>query len=224
MEEINVKRLAAEKAVEQVEDGMVVGLGTGSTAYWAILKLASRIKEGLNIKAVATSNRSEELARDNGIPIVSFSEISQIDIDIDGADEVDDENNLIKGGGGALLREKIIASNSTIFLVVVDESKIKNNLGNFPLPVEIIPFAENLTLQKLVALGCKPVIRTENNHQYITDNGNLIADCQFDKISAPEDLNRKIHMIPGVVETGLFTKTMVHKVIIGYKNGIVEVR
>ncbi|MDF2644829.1 MAG: ribose 5-phosphate isomerase [Paenibacillus sp.] len=215
---LNPKKLAAEKAVEFIEDGMVVGLGTGSTAYWAIKKIAQRIQEGLRIHAVASSRDSEELANKLGIPIVPFSEIEWIDITIDGADEVDTHLNLIKGGGGALVREKILAINSKRFFVIVDESKQVEHLGQFPLPVEIVPFAANLTMNKLKELGCSTRIRMSNNEAYFTDNGNIIVDCNFEKIVKPIEINKQINLIPGVVDNGLFTR-MVSSLVIGYNDG-----
>lgn len=152
---INVKQLAAEKAVEFVKDGMKIGLGTGSTAYWAINRLGERVSEGLKITAVATSRASEEQARELGIPIVAFGDIDSLDLTIDGADELDSSLQLIKGGGGALLREKIVASNSTRMIVIADESKVVNTLGKFPLPVEIVPLHGNglwLNLPSWVAI------------------------------------------------------------------------
>src|SRR4030095_1356809 len=166
------KRIAAEKAVEFVKDGMIVGLGTGSTAYFAIQKLGQRVKEGLSIKAIATSNQSEELAKELGITLLSFAEIETIDITIDGADEVDERWNLIKGGGGALLREKIVASASKQLIIIVDESKLSQHLGSFPLPVEIVKFGFEMTMKKLQKLGAEPVLRKSNGQAYQTDNGN----------------------------------------------------
>ncbi|MDF2653423.1 MAG: rpiA [Paenibacillus sp.] len=216
------KRIAAEKAVEYINDGMVVGLGTGSTAYWALQKLGKKVMDGLIIKAVATSINSENLAKELGIPLMSISEIEKIDITIDGADEVDDEWNLIKGGGGALLREKIVASFSKELIVVVDESKKVNRLGKFPLPVEIVKFGYEVTQKKLGKLGCVPKIRIVDNKPFITDNGNYIADCDFGSIDQPNDLHTAINMIPGVVDNGLFIK-IATKVIVGYQDGsIVE--
>ncbi|WP_261306398.1 ribose-5-phosphate isomerase RpiA [Paenibacillus andongensis] len=219
---MNPKQLAAEKAVEFIEDGMVVGLGTGSTAYWAIQKIAQRIQEGLRIRAVASSKDSEDLANKLGIPIVPFSEVDVIDLTIDGADEVDTHLNLIKGGGGALVREKILASNSKRFFVIVDESKRVEHLGEFPLPVEIVPFAVNLTINKLKELGCSTRIRMSNDKEYISDNGNIIVDCNFEKIVEPTELNKQINLIPGVVDNGLFTR-MVSSLIIGYNDGKVMI-
>jgi ribose 5-phosphate isomerase A len=222
VENMNPKKLAAEKAVEFVEDGMIVGLGTGSTAYWAIQKIAQRINEGLRIQAVASSRNSEDLANKLGIPLVPFSDIDIIDITIDGADEVDNDLNLIKGGGGALLREKILAMNSKKFIVIIDESKRVENLGHFPLPVEIVKFASNFTISKLRELKCDLRVRMINDKEYITDNGNLIVDCNFEKILEPIELNKHINLIPGVVDNGLFTQ-MAISVVVGYNNGITKI-
>jgi len=219
---MNPKKLAAEKAVEFVEDGMIVGLGTGSTAYWAIQKIAQKINEGLRIRAVASSRNTEELANKLGIPLVPFSKIDFIDITIDGADEVDHSLNLIKGGGGALLREKILAANSKKFFVIIDESKRVERLGRFPLPVEIVPFASNFTINKLKQLKCEAKIRMVNDTEYVTDNGNLIIDCDFKQILEPAELNKQLNFIPGVVDNGLFTH-MVSSVVIGYNDGTVKI-
>ncbi len=222
---MNAKKIAAVKAVEFVENGMIVGLGTGSTANYAIEELAQRVKDGLAIKAVASSINSEALARGLGIEIIAFSEIDFIDIDIDGADEVDNNLNLIKGGGGSLLREKILAYHSKKFIVIVDETKMVTTLGSsFPLPVEIIPFAAPLTIKKLESLHCKPQLRKKNDQNYITDNGNFIVDCAFEQIADPLQLATAINLIPGVVENGLFMHNMVSTVIIGYNDGNIQTR
>lgn len=220
---MDAKKIAAEKAVSFIEDGMTIGLGTGTTAYWAIQKIAERVQEGLNIKAVASSVQSEDMAKNLGISIIPFSSIDTIDLTIDGADEVDLKKNLIKGGGGALLREKIIAYNSQQFYVIVDESKKVNVLGHFPLPVEIAPFAFELTLQQLKKMDCEVTLRIKDGNIFETDNGNFIADCQFNKIPDPDGLNTLLNSLPGVLETGLFVHTMVHSVIVGYTSGQVEV-
>jgi ribose 5-phosphate isomerase A len=220
---MNTKKIAAEKAVESIKDGMIVGLGTGSTSYWAIQRIGERVKEGLKVKAVASSKASEDLAQQAGILLVPFAEVTVIDIYIDGADEVDAEHNLIKGGGGALLREKILASNSRQFIVIVDESKLVQRLGKFPLPVEIVPFASSFTLNKIRQLNEDISIRQKDGRDFISDNGNLIVDCRFEEIADPEKLNLQLHNIPGVVETGLFLKAMVSAVIAGYEDGMVKV-
>jgi len=216
------KRLVAEKAVSYIENGMIVGLGTGSTANEAIREIGKRVAGGLRIKAVASSLKSEDLAKTSGIPIVPLSGITQIDIYIDGADEVNHDHYLIKGGGASLLREKILAYNSKKFLVIVDESKLVDQLGRFPLPVEVTPFAANLTLKHLIALGCSAGIRQKDQQHYVTDNGNLIADCSFGKITEPSILHNKIKSIPGVVETGIFDNSMVTSIIVGYSNGTIK--
>jgi ribose 5-phosphate isomerase A len=219
---MNPKQAAAEKAVEFVKNGMIVGLGTGSTAFWATQKIAQRISEGLTIRAVASSASTEALAGQLGIPLVPFSSIDHIDITIDGADEVDNQLNLIKGGGGALLREKILARNSSRFYVVVDDSKRVHRLGRFPLPVEIVPFASNLTIRRLQELNCEPVLRMVKDSEFITDNGNLIADCSFKEIPDPKALQQRINLIPGVVENGLFVG-MATAVVVGYDDGPIQI-
>ncbi|WP_216857092.1 ribose-5-phosphate isomerase RpiA [Paenibacillus tritici] len=219
---INVKQLAAEKAVEYVQDGMKVGLGTGSTAYWAIRKLGERVNEGLKITAVATSQASEDQARELGIPLVSFSEVDSLDLTIDGADELDGTLQLIKGGGGALLREKIVAMGSTRMIVVADESKAVTTLGKFPLPVEIVPFAWEWTVADLAKLGCKPELRRSGDELYKTDNGNYIADCRFEAIASAADLALSLQRIPGVVEHGLFIG-IASMAIVGKSDGTIEI-
>jgi ribose 5-phosphate isomerase A len=220
---MNSKQLSAQSAVNYIQNGMTVGIGTGSTSGFAIEAIGKKVQEGLSIKAVASSLRSEELAKHAGIQLIPFSKVNSIDIYIDGADEVDKNLNLIKGGGGALLREKILAFNSKAFIVIVDSSKLVDHLGKFPLPVEITPFAMELTLKQLQNLGCAASVRENNGKNYVTDNGNLIIDCHFNKIEKVDDLNHRIHSIPGVVENGLFPNAMVGKVIVGFESGEVKV-
>jgi ribose 5-phosphate isomerase A len=216
---MNPKQLAAERAVSFLEDGMTVGLGTGSTAYWAIEKIGERVqKEGWKIKAIATSLRSEEQARGLGIPIYDFSTIKSIDITIDGADEVNDRLELIKGGGGALLREKIVASNSKQMIVVADESKWVKYLGHFPLPVEVVHFGWERCFEKLQLLGCDAKRRMQGTEPYLTDNGNFIVDCAFKKIEDPPALHEAVNAITGVVDNGLFIH-IASKLILGFNNG-----
>ncbi|WP_172253039.1 ribose-5-phosphate isomerase RpiA [Saccharibacillus deserti] len=218
---MNTKKLAAERAVEAIEDGMTVGLGTGSTAYYAIEKLGERVRKGLTIRAVATSKRSEEQAIALGIPIVPFAEVGRIDITIDGADEVDRSLQLIKGGGGALLREKIVAARSDKMFVIVGEDKRVDTLGVFPLPVEIVPFAYEWTLDALRSLGLKPELRMADGEIYVTDNGNYIADCGGVPITDPAALHASLNAIAGVVENGLFVD-MAHTVIVGRADGSID--
>ena len=198
---------------------MTIGLGTGSTAYWAIEKIGEKVKqENWKIRAIATSIRSEEQARSLGIPIADFSTIRLIDVTIDGADEVDGQLQLIKGGGGALLREKIVATNSKQMIVVADESKWVKTLGNFPLPVEVVHFGWERTLEKLQLLGCAAKQRMNGNDPYITDNGNFIIDCSFGEIKDPPALHELINSITGVVDNGLFIH-IASKLILGFHNG-----
>jgi ribose 5-phosphate isomerase A len=220
---MEAKQAAAARAVAEIKNGMTIALGTGSTAYWAIQEIGDRVAQGLDIKAVASSLRSENLARERKIPIADLSGIDRFDIDIDGADEVDQDGNLIKGGGGALLREKILAANSRKFLVIVDGSKLVDQLGKVPLPVEIVPFGSALTLKNLERMEAHPSVRQLNGKDYISENGNLIADCRFQTIADPAALNRRLHEIPGIVETGLFLHTMVHSVFVGYADGAVRI-
>lgn len=215
---MNIKRDVGEKAIEFVKDGMIVGLGTGTTAYWAIRKLRDLVKDGLIIKAIPTSRQTEKLARELGIELVSFSDIKKIDITIDGADEIDPDLNLIKGGGGALLREKLVASISDKLIIIADESKYVKQLGPFPLPIEVVPFGWEITTERLKELGCIPKLRLHKNKPIRTDNGNYILDCQFEKITDPNTMNLKINLIPGVVDNGLFIN-MADIVIIGYSDG-----
>lgn len=220
---MDLKKRAAEKAVEYIKDKMVVGLGTGSTAYWAIQKIGERVREGLQLGAVATSVETEKLASEAGIPILPFSSLKTIDLTIDGADEVDPQHNLIKGGGGALLREKLIAFNSTTYLIIVDESKLVKQLGSFPLPVEILPFGSELTVKQLQKTSKEVAIRQKEGKIFTTDNGNLIADLQLHSISDPQHLNEALLRIPGVLETGLFPGVMVSKVIVGMQSGELKI-
>jgi ribose 5-phosphate isomerase A len=220
---MNAKQAAAYKAMEAVQSGMTVGLGTGSTAYFAIEKLGEMVRNGLQANAVASSVGTEELARKAGIPIVDFSEDMEIHLYVDGADEVDRNFNLIKGGGGSLVREKIVAFNSKSFTVIIDASKRVETLGRFPLPVEVVPFAATLTLQHLQTLGGRAMLRQRNGTTFVSDNGNVIVDVLFNRIEDPVALNAAINVIPGVVESGLFVGTMVRRVLVGHEGGQVDV-
>jgi ribose 5-phosphate isomerase A len=215
------KKLAGERAADLVESGQVVGLGTGSTAYFAIMRLAERVSSGLEIRGIPTSEASATLARDNNIPLISFSDTVSIDITIDGADEVDAAFNLIKGGGGALLREKIVAGATQKQIIVADESKLKKTLGAFPLPVEVTRFGWEATTSHITELGCTPEIRIADGSPFVTDNGNFILDCPFPEIANPADLETALRSIPGVVECGLFVD-LTDRVIIGKNDGTIE--
>jgi ribose 5-phosphate isomerase A len=220
---VNEKQIVGEKAAEFVKDGMIVGLGTGSTVFYTIQKLGQLVNEGLSIKAVPTSIQTERLAREVGITLVDFTELEEFDLAIDGADEVDGNLNLIKGGGGALLREKIIAYAAREFIVVADSSKLVNRLGAFHLPVEVVPFGMEMTERHLKALGGLPRVRTSDRTLFKTDNGNFIFDCDFGFIENAGELEKAINMIPGVVENGLFVG-MADKVITLNKQGKVVIR
>lgn len=219
---MDAKKLAAEKAVELIRDGMTVGLGSGSTASYAIRKIGELVRHGLKIRAVASSYKTEKLAREMSIPVYDPADVEMIDIAFDGADKVDTKANLIKGGGGSLLREKIIAFASKRFHVIIDQSKLVEHLGNVSLPVEIVPFGTRITIEHLRAIGSDPVIRQSEGKNFVTDNGNFIADCWFQRIDEPAWLDVKVKMIPGVIETGLFSNKIVTSVFVGTGSG--EVR
>lgn len=215
-----MKKLAAEKAVEYVEDGMILGLGTGSTVEYALKKLGERVKGGLKVKGIPTSMHTRKLTKEYKIPLTSLEENPEIDLAIDGADEVDSNLNLIKGGGGALTREKIIASNSKKEIIIVDDSKVVKALGiDFPLPVEVVKFGWQSTKKALEKFGCTVELRKIMDEPFITDNSNYILDCDFEHITEPEQLEKDINNIPGVVENGLFIG-LVDEVIVGSKQGI----
>lgn len=198
------KKEVGEKAVEYVKDGMIVGLGTGSTVYYFISKLGELVEQGLSIKGVPSSKQTEKIAIELGIPLVSFHEIDQIDVSIDGADEVNPELHLIKGGGGALLREKIIAKAAKTFIVVADSQKYVETLGTFPLPIEVVPFGYEMTMKYIRELGGKPTLRNSGGTPFLTDNGNYMIDSSFQEINQPEVLEKNLNLLPGVVDNGLF--------------------
>ena len=218
-----MKKLAGEKAVEEfVKDGMTVGLGTGSTAYFVILKVAELVKQGYKLKCVATSVASENLALENGIPIVDLNDVDHVDVTIDGADEVDPKMNLIKGLGGALLREKIVAAASLQEVIVVDESKLVEKIGTkVSLPVEVLQFGHVRTAYGLKRQGCEPVLRMKGNEPFVTDGGNYIYDCKFEAIKNPFFLESRINVIPGTVDNGLFLNTAT-TVLISHEDGSIE--
>jgi ribose 5-phosphate isomerase A len=217
------KELAGRAAAKLVNDGDIVGLGTGSTAYFAILALGERVRAGLKMVGVPTSNASGDLARSLGIPLSTLDQHPDLDIDIDGADEIDPQLNLIKGGGGALLREKVIAAASKKFVVVADSAKVVKHLGKFPLPVEVISFGRAVVEKKIAGLGASVKWRTRaDGSAYITDNGNPILDCSFGKIEDPASLARALSGIPGVLEHGLFIG-LATVALIGKENSVQEI-
>jgi len=218
------KQAAAREAIRLVEPGNIVGLGSGSAASYAIRFLAERVGQGLNILGIPTSLKSEQLAEQLGIPLTTLEEHPEIDIDIDGADEIGPHLDLIKGGGGALLREKIIASVSKRFVVVAESVKQVPCLGRFPLPVEVIAFAQPIVKTRIEALGAKASLRQyAYGNPYVTDEGHHILDCTFGTIDDPPVLARQLDEIPGVVEHGLFIG-MAELALVGKDGGVTMVR
>ncbi|WP_457648455.1 ribose-5-phosphate isomerase RpiA [Profundibacter sp.] len=225
------KFVAAKRAVEYVEDGMRVGLGTGSTAAWMVRCLGEMVREdGLKIKGVPTSTRTADLARQVGIEVISLDEAKWLDVTIDGTDEYDANLNLIKGGGGALLQEKIVATASDMMVVIADISKRVETLGAFPLPIEVIPFGLQTTqalveetLVSMDVLGNNVTLRMNGDAPFVTDEGNHILDLHLNRIGNPRQFSLVINQIPGVVENGLFID-ICDAVVIGYGDGKVEVR
>ncbi|UWR34499.1 ribose-5-phosphate isomerase RpiA [Sulfitobacter sp. W027] len=225
------KFVAAKRACDFVEDGMRVGLGTGSTAAWLVRCLGEMVRDdGLRIKGVPTSSRTAQLARDVGIEVISLDEAKWLDLTIDGADEFDGDLNLIKGGGGALLQEKIVATASDQMVVIADVGKEVQHLGAFPLPIEVIPFGWQTTqalveetLISMDVLGRNSTLRMNGEVPFITDEGNYILDLRLNRIGNARQLALVLNQMPGVVENGLFID-ICDAVVIGYGDGRVEVR
>lgn len=225
------KFVAAKRAVDFVEDGMRVGLGTGSTAAWMVRCLGDLVRQdGLKIKGVPTSTRTAALARDVGIEVISLDQAKWLDLTIDGADEFDGDLNLIKGGGGALLQEKIVATASDQMIVIADVGKEVETLGAFPLPVEVIPFGWQTTralveemLISMDVLGRDVTLRMNGDRPFITDEGNHILDLHLNRIGNPRQLAMVLNQVPGIVENGLFID-ICDIVIVGYGDGRVETR
>ncbi len=214
------KSLAAVHAAKFVKNGMKVGLGTGSTAAYAVDLIGQMVSEGLDIVAVASSERTAEQARSLNIPLTSLEEARFLDIYIDGTDEFDPELNLIKGGGGALLREKILSYFSDITLIICDSSKKSRKLGSFKLPVETIPLATGPIAERLVAMELNPHLRMKNGSPYTTDEGNHILDVDISKVTDLNEISMALMAIPGVVETGLFLG-MADLIIMGQEDSTV---
>jgi len=198
------KKIAGEKAAEYIKDGMIIGLGSGSTVYWMLKRLGEMVEQGMNVKGISSSIRTEGWSREFGIPQTDFSEVQLLDLAIDGANEIDPQFNLLKGGGGSLVREKIVNANSAKLIIIADESKLVSQLGKTPLPVEILRFGWEVTAIKIAQLGCTPVLRSREGVSFVSDNGNYIVDCEFETIPNPEKLHHELKQIVGVVETGLF--------------------
>jgi ribose 5-phosphate isomerase A len=219
------KEQAGRKAAEYVKSGMVVGLGTGSTAEWAIRALAERVETGQlsDIQCIPTSSTTRRLADELGLSIRGLEDVEWVDLTIDGADQVDENLNVIKGAGGALLREKVVAFSSGEMIIIVDESKLTKHLGEgVPVPVEVIPFAEAVVRQALTNLGAEVEPRMDGDDPYMTDNDNFILDCLYGQPFDPKHMEREIKRIPGVVESGLFVD-MTDRVIVGQASGTPKV-
>lgn len=200
-----LKKRAAERAVEFVQDGQLLGLGTGSTALFALQALGERVRKGLKITGVATSRHTERIALELGIPLTTLNEVNKLDLAIDGADEIDSNFNMIKGGGGALTREKLVLVAADQRIIIIDEHKMVANLGlGFSVPIEVLPFAWKMTARFLADFDCSPLLRSSQEQIFETDNGNYILDCQFKGIEQVEDTERRIKLLPGVIECGLF--------------------
>ncbi|ECB9784548.1 ribose-5-phosphate isomerase RpiA [Listeria monocytogenes] len=220
---MNQKKLAGEKACEWIEDGMVVGLGTGSTVYYTIEKLGQMVNNGLHITGVATSDETTKQAEKLGIPLKALNDVTEIDVTIDGADEIDTNFQGIKGGGGALLREKMVASASLKNIWVVSEEKLVRTLGKFPLPLEVIPFGWKQIERKLAKEQIQTNLRKQSNGEvYVTNNGNYILDIVNQSFTDAKMWQEKLAQIPGVVEHGLFLD-YVDLIICGKANGETEI-
>jgi len=218
------KKNAGVFAVDFVKQEMTIGLGSGTTVYWFVQELSKRIEQGLQVTAVPTSVQTEQLAKKAGIRISDLNEIDRLILTIDGADEIDPLGQLIKGGGGALLREKIVAAASNELIIIADSSKLVQQLGKFPLPVEVVPFGYKQVQRQILNSGfCKRIsVRKKSGEIFMTDTQHHILDCECEKIADASALNGALHSIPGVVETGLFIN-MAGKAVIGHEDGRVEV-
>lgn len=208
----NEKKLAALEAVKFIKSGQIIGLGTGSTVFYAVEKIGELVGNGLSIKAVSTSEKTTAQAAALNIPLVEFDTVEAIDLTIDGADEFDKNLNLIKGGGGALLREKMVARISKQEIIIADSSKKSDVLGKSKVPVEVTPFTVNYVMKRVAEIGGTGVIREKNNSRFITDTGNLIIDTDFGAIESPSKISDEIDRIEGVVCHGLFID-LAHRLI-----------
>lgn len=215
------KQLAAQASLRFVRDGDTVGLGSGSTATYAIRFLGERVRAGLKIVGIPTSNHTKELAASLGIPLTSLDKTPHIDVTIDGADEIDPQLSLIKGGGGALLHEKIVASASRRLVIIADSSKQVAVLGKFPVPMEVITFAQPLVKRRVEALGAQVTLRLGGSTPFLTDEGHHILDCNFGPLPDAPALARTLSDMPGIVEHGLFVR-MANVVLIGKGREVVE--
>jgi len=219
-----IKKQLGKYAADLIPANATIGLGSGTTIFWLISELANRRQQGLNLNIVPASSETKHLAEQAGITTVDLNDVASLPFTIDGADEIDENFQLIKGGGGALLREKMVAAVSEKLIIIADESKCVSQLGRFPLPVEVIPSGWKPVQKKILAIGCKKAeLRKQNGQPFISADGHYILDCHFEEINDAMALNNSLHLIPGVVETGLFLN-MTDTVIIGYGDGRIVVK
>ncbi len=219
----NQKKRAGFKAVEKIKNGQIIGLGTGSTVYYSILKLSEKVKRGLKVKVIATSKETKALAEELGLEIIDLNDVEKINLTIDGADQVTKEGYMVKGGKGALTREKIVAFYSENYVIVVDETKLVNSLGGKPVPLEILKFGWKKTINFFREKGVKAKLRVKNDEVFVTDNGNYIVDVYFSSIQEPEKLERELNNVPGVIENGIFTKKP-NEIYVGRKEGVETIK
>lgn len=217
-----IKQRVSLHATRLVQPGMTIGLGSGTTMYWFIIALAGQMQEGLEFSAVPTSFEVYKLAQEKGISLKTLNQVDSIDLTVDGADEIDPDWRLIKGGGAALLQEKMVAAASRKLFIIADHTKLVKQLGHFPLPVEVVPYGWMQVQRRVQQLyKIQATLREKNNQPLVTDHGHYILDCHFGQIIDPPSLNEELHLLPGVVETGLFID-MVSGVFIGREDGRVE--
>lgn len=217
-----IKKLAAEQAFVHIEPHMTIGIGTGSTVYWFIQELARRVRAGLICRCVPTSTATNVMAIELGIPMITLNDAQKIDVTIDGADEIDPQLSVIKGGGGALLQEKMVAAASDKLVIIADSSKLVQQLGAFPLPVEVIPYGWKQVQQHIAFTNDAMVVRRmKDDAPFITDHGHYILDCHFKKINDPANMAITLNTTPGVVENGLFLH-MANIAVIANADGTVQ--
>ena len=220
---MNKKKMAGEAAAKYVKDGMILGLGTGSTAYFAINAIGELVNKGMDLKAVPTSIATKLQARQLGIPLLTIDDVDRIDLAIDGVDEIDSHFNAIKGGGGALYREKVVATLAKEVIWIMDDSKLVNSLGRFPLPVEIAIYGSKQAFSKMQDFEFRPVLRVTNGEKFITDNGNYIVDLHLGAPINIDDVITKLASIVGILEHGLFIN-MCKYIVVGTDEGIKTIK
>ena len=216
---MDMKKMAGDKAAEYVKDGMVLGLGTGSTAFHLVNAVGELVKNGMKLKAIPTSKATEAQACELGIPLLTIDEVDHIDLAIDGVDEIDPQFSAIKGGGGALYREKVVATLADEVIWIMDESKLVDQIGAFHLPVEIAQYGSKQAMKKMEEFGFHPVLRVKEGRTFVTDNGNFIADLHLGAGFDIEDVRQKLGTIVGVLEHGLFLN-MCKRTVVGTKDGV----